>query len=203
MIRALWFLVLAALAGVAACAQLDRASAKQPELAALVPGPFRSFAQAPLTMVAMIAMPPDKARAEAMRLLRRRPVPADHLFLLAVADQAARDIPGYRTAFRRATERGWRVPPLQVAAAREAIANKDFAGAAYRVAALWAMNGVDPELAELTRAVIADPRGLDAFATQMARTSTWREGFEQAAPQVLGPAPAARAIAAANARRPD
>ena len=85
MIRWLWRIALGMLSLVAIGAQLDRASYLRPELAILVPQPFRSFAQPTTALVALATGDSTTARAEAQRLVRRRPIPAEHLFTLAMA----------------------------------------------------------------------------------------------------------------------
>lgn len=177
MIRVAWWVALVALALVAMGAQLDRASALDPALAPFVPTPFRSSAQVVHTAMAMAAQDPKVARSEATKLVRRRPVPAEHLYLLATAQLRAGDTEGFERTFRLATERGWRVEPIQVIAARAALSQGDPAAAANRIAALWAIGGDAVEVRALTRALLSTPGGPEAFGRKLAAGSRWREQF--------------------------
>lgn len=177
MIRWVWWLALAALAIVATCAQLDRASQTRPELSLFVPAPFRSFAQVPATLIALASEDPAKAQSEARRLVVRRPMPAEHVFALAMAELRNGRPEPFANAFRAASTRGWRFGPLQVAAAQAAIDVGDAVGAANRIAALWAAEPENPSLPLLTKRLLQLPGGSDAFATRLAGTNVWQDRF--------------------------
>lgn len=170
--RLAWWLALGGLALLAAFAQLDRASAARPALAPLVPKPFRSFAQPMITLVALATGTPAEARAEARRLVRIRPMPAEHLYALALAELRAGNLTGYATAFERATERGWRARPIQAAAARAALDAGDVDAAANRIAALWA-TGPDAETIALTHRLLALEGGRAAFEARGRAARKW------------------------------
>jgi hypothetical protein len=193
--RLAWRLLLAAIALVAVFAQLDRASARRPQLAPLVPAPFRSFAQPSIAMAAAVSADPAGARAEARRLVQRRPLPAEHLFVLALADLRTGDTGGYARAFQRATTRGWRSVPIQQAAARAALAQGDADAAANRIAALWALDASDPALHDLTRVLLANERGRRVFAARLAGTKVWQNLYLQRALELTSRS-AAQAIVA-------
>lgn len=182
MIRWLWWLALAGLALVTVAAQLDRASQGRPELSAFVPGPFRSFAQVPMAMVALTTRDADAAREQARTLVRRRPMPAEYLFALSMAELRGGNPKGFAETFRAASTRGWRFAPLQVTAARAALDNGDAVGAANRVAALWAAEPDNAALAQLTERLLAAPGGPDALAINLAGTSVWQDTFLVQAP---------------------
>lgn len=167
MIRAVWWASLALLTGIAILVQLDRASRGNPAIAAAVPGPFRSFAQQPIALAALVSGNPELARAEARRLVSRRPLPAEHMYVLAMAELGAGDTDGYARAFELATTRGWRTVPVQMAAAEAAIGRGEAEAAALRVAALWAVDGGNPALPALTRNLLALPTGPEAFGETM------------------------------------
>jgi hypothetical protein len=168
--RWIWWAALAALAPVVVFAQLDRASAGNPGLAGAVPGPFLSVAQAPVALAALSAAPPAVARTEARRLVRRRPMPAEHLFALALADLRAGNPQPFAAGFRAASVRGWRYLPLQLAAAQAAIANGDADGGAQRIAASWVGGADDAAIGPVVKAQFALPRGPEAFGRVMARS---------------------------------
>lgn len=194
-----WRIGLMLLAVVAVLAQLDRASALRPELSLIVPQPFRSFAQSPIALIAMTGGDAAEAQEEARRLVRRRPLPAEHLFVLAMADLRAGRARAYAEDFRTASTRGWRFGPLQVAAAQAALVSGDVRAAANRVAALWAAEGDNPSRDPLTAALLAAPGGPEAFAVPLAQTHVWSDKFLSAAP-ALAPAPVIlRTVQAAQA----
>lgn len=196
--RLAWWTALAGLAVVAVFAHLDRASENRPQLAAFVPPPFRSFAQVPMALVATMAASPEAARAEAERLVRRRPLPAEHLFALAVADLRDGDKAGYAAAFRLATTRGWRSPAVQDVASREALAAGDYAAASNRVAALWALDANSPALGTLTTQLLADPGGREAFAGALAGTRVWQRAFLRKGLELAPPTQMARLLSRAQ-----
>lgn len=183
---------------VVALAQLDRASQQRPELAVVVPAPFRAFSQMPIALIALATGSPGAARIEAAKLVRRRPMAAEHLFVLSMADLRAGREKGFARAFRAASTRGWRFAPLQIAAAQASLAERDAPGAAKRVAALWAAEGNHPMLPELTRNLLDLPGGAHAFGTLMARSRVWRLNFLSRAIEVTTPARAMETLAAAR-----
>jgi hypothetical protein len=172
-----WRGVLALLAIVALGAQLDQASATRPQLALAVPAPFRSKAQATVAMLSLTTRDSATARAEARRLVRRRPMPAEHLFTLAAADLRNQRPQAFTKDFRAASTRGWRYAPLQAAAAQGALQNGDLTGAANRIAALWAAAADDPSTVPLTTLLLSKPHGPEAFALPLSQTHVWSANF--------------------------
>ena len=198
MTRWLWRLALALIALVAIGAQLDRASYLRPELAIVVPKPFRSFAQPTTALIELATGDSAAALDEARRLIRRRPIPAEHLFTLAMAQARSGDPKGFAETFRAASTRGWRYPPLQIAAAQAALASGDVAGAANRVAALWAENADNPSVAELTKSLLDAPGGPEAFAVPLAKSRIWPDNFVSRATGIASPDRALSAVIAAR-----
>ena len=176
-----WWALLASVAAVAAFAQLDRASQRRPELVPAVPPPFRSFAQQHAALMALAGGDPRMARAAAERLVRVRPMPAEHLYLLALADLRGGDFAGYARAFEQSTARGWRARPVQQAATRAALDAGNVEAAANRIAALWALDARDPAIPVLTRSLLATERGRAAFAAKLAGTEVWQDAYLQRA----------------------
>ncbi|ANY19406.1 hypothetical protein A6F68_00880 [Tsuneonella dongtanensis] len=179
MIRATWIALMVLLAGVAVCAQIDRATVNDPALAVLVPGPFRAFAQAPLAAAALVGTDGDAAIKEAQVLVRRRPVPAEHLFLLSMANLTSGDPQGFAKAFELSTRRGWRARPVQATAARAALDTGDVEAAANRIAALWAL-GPDDETRALTKELLDRPGGRAAFELRADANPVWRASGRRA-----------------------
>jgi hypothetical protein len=187
-IRLLWSAALAALAVVAVAAQLDRASLQRPELSVIVPRPFRSFAQSPAALIALATADGASAQTEARRLVRRRPMPAEHLFILAMAEMRRGQSAKFAADFRAASTRGWRFGPLQASAAQAALTSGDLPAAANRIAALWAADADNPSVRPLTTALLRAPGGAEAFAVPLAQTRVWSSNF-LAASASLAPAP--------------
>lgn len=198
MIRWLWRGLLALLAVVAVGAELDHASAARPQLAIAVPQLFRSTAQATIAALALTAKDGATARAEARRLVRRRPMPAEHLFTLAVADLRAGHPQEFTNDFRTASTRGWRYAPLQVAAAQGALQNNDLGGAANRVGALWGSAADDPSTGPLTTALLTRPGGPEAFALPLSQTHVWAGNFLASAAALAPPSAIVRTVDAAQ-----
>lgn len=198
MTRWAWRIALAAVMVIAICAQLDRASYLRPELSVIVPRPFRSFAQSPTALLALAAGDRLGAQAEARRLVRRRPMPAEHLFTLALADLRNGDPQAFARAFRAASTRGWRFAPLQGAAAQAALQADDLSAAANRVAALWAADPGDASLVPLTKSLLERAGGPQAFAVPLAHTRVWANSFLIRAPGIVRPTAALQTVQAAR-----
>jgi hypothetical protein len=175
--RAAWLLGIAGLGVLAAGAQLDRQSQDDPSLARHVPTPFRSFAQLHLASEALAGGSRAQAMAEARRLVRRRPMPAESLYLLAGAQQQAGDVEHSLVTVQHSALRGWRLPPAQDVMFRIAMASGDLTEAANRLAALWAAAPADAARDELTRVLLAAPGGPQAFARPLSGTRIWRDEF--------------------------
>jgi hypothetical protein len=164
----------------------------------VVPGPFRSFAQPTVALIALATGDNTTAQEEARRLVRRRPIPAEHLYTLAMADLRNGQPQAFASAFRAASTRGWRYPPLQVAAAQAALAAGDEKGAANRIAALWAENPGNPAVAPLSKALLAAPGGADAFAIPLSKTHVWSGNFVGRSLAYASPPTAMRMVVAAR-----
>ncbi|BDI59519.1 hypothetical protein [Qipengyuania nanhaisediminis] len=155
-----WRLALLAIAIVTAGVQLDRQSGKTLGLASEVPEPVRSVAQRPIAALALDSDDPDRMLVEARRLVERRPIPAEHLRILAQAQFAAGDAQSSALTIQYAAQRGWREPLAQETLLRLALDAGDAAEAAKRYAALFLRrNTEDALLEELGTAVLAEPGG--------------------------------------------
>ncbi|WP_095012045.1 hypothetical protein [Tsuneonella mangrovi] len=190
--------LLALLALVAVFAELDRQSARDPALATYVPAPFRSFALDRRAADAIDRHDKAAAMRNATVLLRHRPIPARNLYLYARASQLDGNKQAFAQAFLLGTQRGWRVEPLQFAAAQLALVSGNPSGAANRVAALWATNRNYPGLDGLTRQLLATGGGLQAFAGDLAATRVWQASFLGALPRLVPATEAARLLVASS-----
>lgn len=146
--RALWIVLLFGIAGITAGVQIDRQARKTPALALYVPEIFRSASQPRVTGLAIDAGVGDLGVAEAQKLVRRRPIPARHLRLLAQAHFAAGDTEASGLAIQYAAQRGWREPLAQEAMMQIALVAGDRPEAARRYAALFLIRGTQQSLLE-------------------------------------------------------
>ena len=189
--RILWLAVLSALAAVITILQLDRQAEATPALAAMVPEPLRGYAQAQVTLTATEAADGAAALEEARRLVRRRPVPAEHLTLLALAQTKAGMPEPAGLTIQIAAQRGWRDPIAQEAVLRLALAAGDEPEAARRFAALF-LRSATPNalLQELAPAVVGKTGGPGqrTLVDIIAGTDRWHDTFLRRGVQVMPPA---------------
>lgn len=158
--RILWAALMAVIALVVIGVQLDRQSRKTPALAVAVPEVLRSSAQLPIAAYALDGDNPELALSEARRLVARRPLPAEHLRILAQAEFAAGLNEKSALTIQYAAQRGWRDPVAQEAMLRLALGAGDKAEAARRFAALFLRRDTtDALLEELGPEVLAEPGG--------------------------------------------
>jgi hypothetical protein len=188
--RIAWFTALAAVAVVTAALQVDRQSRASPALAALVPAPLRNVAQARIAQEALRKEDAAQALAEAQRLVRRRPMPAEHLSILAAGQAKAGRIVEAAGTIQVAGQRGWREPIAQEAILRLAIAAGDRAEAARRYAALFLRRETpDALLSELGPAVLdgSDDAGRATMTAIVAGSERWHSLFLQRGVRVMSP----------------
>ena len=184
----IWRLALVAVALVTAGVQLDRQSGKTIVFAESVPGPLRSVAQRPVAALALDGENPEYALAEAERLVRRRPLPAEHLRILAQAQFAANDPEASALTIQYAAQRGWREPLAQEAMLRLAIDANDADEAARRYAALFLRRDTaDALLEELGPAVLSEPggEGRKTLAGIVDGGTRWHNQFLQRGSRVM------------------
>lgn len=155
--RFLWFASLIAIAGVTTGLQLDRQARKTPSLAYAVPEVFRSSAQRTIAAAAIETGDAELGLAQTRTLIKRRPMPARHLRLLAQAQFAAEDYEAGSVTIQYAAQRGWRDRLAQRSMLEIAIAVGDRPQAARRYAALFLnRNTDDAVLEELGQRALTD-----------------------------------------------
>lgn len=157
--RILWLAVLGSFAILTALLQLDKQTQTSPELAAAVPEPLRNFAQTQITLTALKGNDPETALAQAKLLVSRRPVPAEYLSLLAVAQSQTDQAEQSSITIQIAGQRGWREPLAQEAVLRLALATGDEAEAARRYAALFLQTSTPQQLLVETGAQVLGKAG--------------------------------------------
>lgn len=186
MMRVIWPVLLLGVAVIAAAAQLDRQTRRDPQFAPLVPGPARSFAQ---RRIASDALAGDNAQAlaEVRLLVRRRPVPAEHMRLLAEAQIAVgQPEVAYRT-IQLAARRGWRDRTTQEAMLLIALDAGDDAEAARRLAALWVLDPQAERLPALAGRVLESDEARETLAGIVADAPRWRARFVASGGRVIAP----------------
>lgn len=181
--RVIWIALILGAAAVTSYAQLDRQARYSPALAANVPDAFRAFAQTHVTVSALQGKNPEAALQEAKRLVERRPVPAEHLRLLALAHYEAGTPNQAAVAIQLAAKRGWRDLPAQEAMLRLALEAGDGAEAARRYAAILQNNaGSNDVLIDLGEQVFSgDEENAEAarltMTTLLASGARWQSRF--------------------------
>ncbi|MEL6738467.1 MAG: hypothetical protein AAFO28_06035 [Pseudomonadota bacterium] len=188
--RALWILAVIALGFVTVSVQLDRQARIAPARANSVPEPFRAFAQRHITAEALLAQNEALALKEARRLVARRPMPAEHLRMLSLAQFAAGESEQSVYTIQLAARRGWRDQPSQSTMLRLALAAGDQAEAARRYAALFSQGGVDEsELKGLGDLVFGDEseEARAQFAQVVTDAARWQRIYLRKGPNVLPP----------------
>jgi hypothetical protein len=188
--RAIWFTAIAAMGLVTSAVQLDRETVKQPGLASLVPEPMRGSAQARITIAALQGNDSDAALDEARKLVRRRPIPAEHLTILAAAQLKAGQPESASLTIQLAAHRGWREPLAQEIMLRLALEAGDPAEAARRYAALFVQPGTSSKLlTELGEQILTGDgsEGRDALVEIVSATQRWHSHFLQRGIQVMPP----------------
>ncbi|MBB3860086.1 hypothetical protein GGQ88_001347 [Novosphingobium hassiacum] len=199
MMRALWLCLIAVLAIAASGAELDRASRRIPQLATLVPTPFRSFAQEQLVSSTVRSDSPAMALQDAQLLVRRRPVPSEHLSLLAIAEERVGKSEKSGLLVQAAARRGWRDPIAQQAMFAIAFNAGDAGESARRLAAMWALQDNQAPLRDLTAQLLAKPEGRAALAETLGSGGRWTSSFLATVPQ-SAPVELAQTVALAAAK---
>lgn len=196
--RIVWYAVLVAIALVTAGLQIDKQSETAGQLAPLVPGPLRNYAQARLAKQALAGEDPARAVAEAELLVRRRPIPAEYLSVLAASQAKSGQVETAARTIQIAGQRGWRDPLAQEAVLRLALAAGDKPEAARRYAALFLRNKTpDALLQDLGPAVLAEPGGLgqQTIIAIIAGGDRWHSTFLRRGARVMPPAVFAQIVA--------
>lgn len=175
--RLIWWSVLGVLAAVTVLAQLDRSARFTPGLAPLVPEIFAGFAAERNAQSAVLAQDSGSALTATRALVAARPLPAEHLTLLAQAQLLAGDEQAAIASLEAATKRGWRAPLAQLAAVQAAIADGEHEAAALRLNALFATKGVPDQAMTALAALLSSDGGRAAFAERLAADGRWQSNL--------------------------
>ena len=175
--RIFWPLALAFVGLVGAFAHLDRQARMSPAYAALVPQTFGGFS---LEQDARSAIQSGDARgalATARKLVAARPIPAEHLAMLARAEALAGEENSAIISIQRAAHRSWRDAPTQQAMLALAVDAGDKQEAARRLAALWAVKVDREKLERLSQSLLDDPDTRRAFDQILGQRPRWETRF--------------------------
>lgn len=186
-VRVIWWIALAALGLVAGAAQLDREARFSPLYSLKVPQAFRGFSQFHIARLAIAGDNSQVARDEARRLIRVRPMPAEHLSVLAMAASANDDIDTTLRALEAAATRGWRDPISQKAVIEAAITDGNYEQAAQRLVAMWSLGLIDEPLRSNTSRMFETAEGRIAFSQAMPVSKRWRRNFEARNKSTIAP----------------
>lgn len=198
--RLVWWSVLGLLASVTVLAQLDRSARFTPALAPFVPESFVGFAAERNAQRAVLAQDGAPALAATRALVAVRPLPAEHLTLLAQAQLLAGEEGKAIATLEAATKRGWRAPLAQLAAAQAAIAEDEYDAAALRLNALFATNGVPDQAVATLAALLTSEGGRAAFAERLASEGRWQGNLIARIDAAIPPADLAPTLALAQQR---
>lgn len=189
--RIVWGASLVIVALVTVGLQFDRQARRSPAIAAGVPEVFRSASQYPYAAFAIQdGSDPIAALAEAERLVRRRPMPAEHLRLLAQAQIVAGQVQEGSMSIQYAAQRGWRDPLVQESMLRLALAAGDQGEAARRFAALFLRRDTeDALLEELGPQVLSEPggEGRSTLVTIVGGGERWHAQFLGRGARIMPP----------------
>lgn len=201
--RLIWLTALAGIAVLTTALQFDIKARSAPQFATVVPEPLRDYAQVRIVQKALAGDNTDEAVAEAEKLVRRRPLPAEYLTLLAAAQEKAGQREAAAQTIQLAGQRGWRDPVAQLAVLRLALAAGDRPEAARRYAALF-LRGETPDklIEELGPAVFGGPdqTARDTMVAVVVGGQHWHDAFLRRGSRLMPPA-AFSAITVESMRR--
>ena len=169
----LWLAAMAGLAFLAIGVELDREARRGDLSVEMVPSPFRAFAEERIATQAVRTGSPDFALASARRLVAVRPVPAENLMLLGLAEIRAGEAERGTLAIQMAARRGWRDVGAQKVMFGLALDAGDVEEAANRLAALWVPSSAEETAVAGTRALLATEAGRAAFAQRLVTGGYW------------------------------
>ena len=161
---------------IAICAigtQLDFATRTNPELASVVPKPFKAHAYAPLARRSLKSQEQASNTSPFVNhLVLARPVPAETLSILAVSENRRGAAATASRAITAGAERGWRDQAAQLAMGFAALDVKDWTILAQRVDALE-RTGFDTSKTALWQALLQSPSGRSALASRLIQERNW------------------------------
>lgn len=186
----IWRMALIIIALVTIGLQFDRQTRRTVSIAENVPEMFRSAAQLPVAARALAGDDLDFALAQAERLVQRRPLPAEHLRVLAQAQFGAGQVEESALSIQYAAQRGWRDPLAQESMLRLALEAGNSPEAARRYAALFLRRDTqDALLEELGAQVLSEAggEGRQTLITIVGGGDRWHGQFLNRGARVMPP----------------
>lgn len=187
--RVIYWLALLVTVVMCFIVQIDRQALVQPQLAEIVPDWLGGAAKEHRAEAALQTGNDSEGLELAGELMRSRPMPAEHLALLAQAQILSDNSDAGIATLQTAAARGWRVPPVQLAVAQGAIQIGEYGTAADRLAATIAVGAQNELSSQLIAQMLARPEGRAAFAERLGGEGYWQLRFfrsaRAAAPQDL------------------
>ena len=175
--QAAWLFLLALVGIIAGLAQLDRQSRYDAELAVFVPDMLAGFARAQQAEASLETGDNAGALSQSRALLARRPMPAEHLRMLAEAHLLSGNNSAASTAIQMAGQRGWRDPVTQRAMLAMAQENGDHTQAARRYLALWIVLPNRAQLTPLAESIFTHPAARTEAARLLSNRKIWQRSF--------------------------
>lgn len=127
---------------------------------------------------------PAVALATARELVRRRPIPAEHLSLLAIAEERSGHREQSVLLIQLAARRGWRDSLAQQAMFEIALAAGDADEAAKRLVAIVLLQSGDDDAQTRVARLLATPAGRAAFAVHIAARGKVARAFNASSGKV-------------------
>jgi len=175
--RFAWVVVLLGVAAITVGSQLDFATRTRPEIAVLVPEPFRAHAYAPLAKAALKANRGEDARRLAQALIRQRPIPAESGTMLAIAAQMLDNPELASRALTTSASRGWRDPVAQTAVVYAALYAQDWQMLLERFDALYRTRNSQLVPSYILNDMLSTDGGQRAFAKRLSEDRNWLARF--------------------------
>jgi hypothetical protein len=175
--QAIWTVFLAAIGLAAIATQLDRQARHAPHIARFVPDALSSFALYRKAAQFVDQDNPVEAMQATRQLIAIRPIPAEHLSMLAYAQILSGDAAKGTQTIQQAARRGWRDVPTQRAMFGLARDGDDGAEMARRYIAMSVMLGRNEMLAEITPQAFASEEARETAAQLVAAPSLWSVNF--------------------------
>lgn len=180
------FLGFAAYCLLALASGLDRAGAKNQDLATRLPDRFAALSIVSKGQAALNEGDGPRIRGLGEMAIKRAPLEPSSPALLGVGQLLVRDFTGAEASFHVAGQMGWRIALTENYLMRQALAQGDYAVAAMRMDSLLRQNPLLTRDRAFLAPFEADPRGRTALASRILAGPGWTDTYlnmiETAAP---------------------
>lgn len=172
-----WAALCTASAALAVGIEVDREGRYNLAFAQLVPAPFQADALALLAHDAYDRGQVREGMLFSRLFVRRRPIPAEGLSLLAYGQLQSHDENGALASILLAAQRGWRDRFTQDMLINLALQSGEWDIAAERIIALWRLGNSDDALKSATAELLSHPGGIAAFNKTIGQEKYWANRF--------------------------